>query len=62
VLKHPHYHPSTGGATCHQGGKGYQGGISFGSVADSVRYLRQYFNVKACSGNITETQEWIDKL
>lgn len=62
VLKHPNYHPSTGGATCHQGGKGYQGGISFGSVTDSVRYLRRYFIVKACPCNYTETQVWINKL
>jgi hypothetical protein len=61
ALGHPHYRPS-GGYTCHQGGVGYQGGIRFGSVANAVRYLKQYFDVVACPCNQTETQNWINGL
>ena len=60
VVGHANYNPSINGATCHQGGNGYLGGVTFGSVATAVRYLKQYFTVVACAYNKTETQAWID--
>lgn len=46
--------------TCHHAGVAYQGGLKLGSVANAVAYLNQFFIIKACSCNKTETQEWID--
>ena len=51
---------------CGTGGSGYQGGVPFGSVKAAVRYLKQYFDIKACpdnrglNGHPTCNQQWID--
>lgn len=62
VFDHPSFRASLQGRTCHNGGASYLGGIRFGDTAGAVRYLKQYFKVIACVGNLTETQEWIDQL
>ena len=62
VIQHADYVEAIGGATCHNGGVGYQGYIRLGSVEAAVRYLKQYFTVVACPGNATATQLWIDNI
>ncbi len=52
--------PEPPGETCCWGGLGYVAGIHFNSRADAVRYLKQYFEVRACTGNLQVNQEWID--
>lgn len=52
--------PKPPGKTCCWGGSGYVAGIHFNSRADAVRYLKQYFEVRACTGNLQVDQEWID--
>ncbi len=53
---------------CGVGGTNYQGGVSFGSVKDAVKYLKPYFSVQACPGNRglhghpTCDQAWIDGI
>lgn len=53
---------------CGVGGTNYQGGVSFGSVEDAVKYLKRYFSVQACPGNQgfhghpTCDQAWIDGI
>lgn len=51
--------PKTPGKTCCWSGSGYVAGIHFNSRADAVRYLKQYFEVRACDGNLQFTQQWI---
>ena len=62
VITHPDYYVSRGGKTHCHAGTGYQGGIEFRTVEAAVRYLKQYFNVIACSENVTNTQVWVDAL
>lgn len=53
---------------CGVGGSNYQGGVFFGSVEDAVKYLKQYFSIRACPGNQglnghpTCNQQWIDAI
>jgi len=62
------YYFSVAGSTHHHGGSGYQGGVNFGNEAAALRYLKKYFNVIACAGNVARNgnalidQSWIDKL
>jgi hypothetical protein len=53
---------SDDGKTCHHGGSSYQGRLCMGSVADAVRFLKQFFVVRACRANRNQTQAWIDAL
>jgi hypothetical protein len=63
VTTDPHWVASHHGETCHHGGCGYQGGLrDMGTVAEAVRYLKRFFEVRACPENTTETQAWIDGL
>lgn len=50
------------GATCCWGGMGYESRLEFSNLSDAVKYLKQYFIIVACDGNITATQSWIDRL
>ena len=58
----PDWELSRDGKTCHHGGSNYQGRLYKETVADAVRYLKQFFDVRACPDNETETQDWIDAL
>jgi len=62
VTHDPDWELSRDGKTCHHGGRNYQGRLYKETVADAVRYLKQFFDVRACPDNETETQEWIDAL
>jgi hypothetical protein len=62
VTQDPDWEPSHAAKTCHHGGTNYQGHLLKGTVEDAVRYLKQFFDVKACPDNVTETQDWIDAL
>ena len=62
VTQHPNWELSPDGNTCHNAGSGFQGRLCLESVEDAVRYLKQFFNVRACDNNRTETQAWINKL
>jgi hypothetical protein len=44
------------------GGTGYQGGSSFASVDNALRYLKKFFNLIACQGNQSLTQQYLDSL
>ena len=44
------------------GGVGYEGGIRSGTADDAVRYLKQYFDVRACPDSQRFTQVLIDQL
>jgi hypothetical protein len=50
------------GSTCCMSGTGYEGRLKFGSIEDSVRFLKKYFNLIACKENKQQTQSWIDQL
>ena len=41
------------GSTCCWNGSGYVAGVHFDSTESAVRYLKRYFDVRACSGNKT---------
>lgn len=62
VTQDPDWEPSRDGKTCHHGGSNFQGRLNKDRVEDAVRYLKQFFVVKACPENETETQAWIDAL
>jgi len=44
------------------GGTKYQGGRLFESVETAIKYLKQYFIVRACSSNTEWTQLIIDRV
>ncbi len=44
------------------GGTGYQAGRKLGTVEDAVRYLKQYFDVRACPENKDYAQVRIDQI
>jgi hypothetical protein len=61
------YTAAPGGVpNCGVGGSNYQGGVLFGSVEDAVKYLKRYFDIRACPGNTglnghpTCNQRWVD--
>lgn len=62
VTQDADWEPSDDGTTCHHDGVDYQGRLCLGSVADAVRYLKRFFDVRACHNNSDETQAWIDAL
>jgi hypothetical protein len=63
VTQDPRWVVSLHSQTCHHDGGGYLGGLRrMGTVADAVRYLKRFFDVRACSANTIETQDWIDAL
>ncbi len=62
VTHDPDWEASHDGKTCHQDGSNYQGRIYKRTVENAVRYLKQFFDVRACPDNVTETQVWIDAL
>ena len=53
--------PKPQGETCCWAGSGYEAGVHFNSREAAVRYLKQYFEVRACDGNLQFTQQWIDE-
>jgi hypothetical protein len=65
-LAEPGYTEESAPETHCRGGSQYQGGVPFGSVQAAVRYLKQYFDIKACpdnrglNGHPTCNQQWID--
>lgn len=44
------------------GGTNYEGGRSFAAVETAIRYLKQYFIVRACSSNTEWIQLRIDRV
>ncbi len=46
---------------CGVGGSNYAGGVRFDSIAAAVKYLKQYFDVKACKNNRKYNQVWTSK-
>lgn len=56
------YKSSKSGYTHCMGGTGYQGGAPFGTIDDALRYLKKYFVLKACKGNNTFTQSYLNRL
>jgi hypothetical protein len=54
--------PRTIGASCCWGGSAYEAGVHFVSMAAAVKYLKDYFNVRACPANTTYKQPWINKI
>lgn len=65
---HKDFNKSQGGKTHCLAGMGYYGGICFGSPEKAIKYLKKYFDVKACPENRAQNdnpvanQEWIDSL
>lgn len=50
------------GASCCWSGSAYEAGVHFASMEAAVKYLKNYFTVRACAGNSKYVQPWIDKL
>lgn len=62
VTQDQDWEPSHDGKTCHHGGSNFRGRLNKQSVEDAVRHLKQFFVVRACPRNETDTQSWIDAL
>ena len=65
-LMEPGYSEESAPETHCCGGAQYQGGVPFGTVQTAVKYLKRYFDIRACPGNTglnghpTCNQRWID--
>lgn len=64
-----HYNPPGGEATHCWGGVGYEGGLDFSAaylqteelrLRPAVAYLKAFFEVRACSGNLQFNQAWVN--